>query len=96
MSKPVQTSRKAKSDCTLHASLDISISLAFNIWIFWAARDCSSSGIPVQLQNRQDVALSGEGTMGVGTLHSIRPFGLPDMIGDGAPCREWISGAQCA
>lgn len=79
-SKLGQTSRTAKPDLTLHASLDISISLAFNIRIVWAARVISSCGIPVHFTNRQGVALSREGTTSMVTLYSICPFGFPDVI----------------
>jgi hypothetical protein len=50
MSTPGQASRMAKSDLTLHASFDISISLGFNIRIVWAARVNSSCGIPAHSQ----------------------------------------------
>ena len=50
MSTLSQTLCIAQSGLTLHASLDISISLAFNIRIVWAARVISSVGIPGHLQ----------------------------------------------
>jgi hypothetical protein len=50
MSRLGQTSQMAKSNFTLHTSLDVSISLVFNIRIVWAARVISSCGMPARFK----------------------------------------------